>query len=64
MKYADYSDVTISLIVVGQMSTMVREHVEYMQKHKQKLEKLEQTATQPQVRDMVHDMILELEGKR
>lgn len=64
MKYVDYSDPTISHIVTGSVSTMVRNHVEHMQKYKPKFEKLEKNSTIPQVRDLAHDIILVLEGKR
>ena len=64
MKYIDHSDPTVSHIVTGTASGMVRAHVEYMQKYKPKLEKLAETTTVPAVKDLVHNMILILEGKR
>ena len=64
MNYVDNSDPTTSHIVTSTISTMVRAHVEYMQKYKPKLEKLEMTSTVPAVKDIVHDIILILEGKR
>ena len=64
MKYVDYSDPTVSHIVTGTVSSMVRQHVEYMQKYKTKIEKLEMTSTVPGIKDLCHDMILVLEGKR
>ena len=64
MKYANHSDPTTSQIVVGTLSTMVRKHKDYMQKYKPKLEALEQKSKIPQIRDLAHDMILILEGKR
>ena len=64
MKYVNNSDPTVSHIVTGTASTMVRAHVAYMQKYKPKLQKLEVTSTVPAVKDLVHDMILVLEGKR
>ena len=64
MKYADNSDSMISNIVVGQLSTMVRKHVNYMQKYKSRLERVEQSATLPGIKDLAHNMILVLEGKR
>ena len=64
MKYADNSNPTTSHIVMGTLSSMVRQHKDYMQKHKPKLEKIETTSANPQVKDLAHDMILVLEGKR
>ena len=64
MKYVDYTDAIISQTVVGTLGSMVRQHQDYMQKYKPKLEKLEETSTISHVRDMAHNMILILEGKR
>ena len=64
MKFAGHTDPTVSQIAVGFVSSLMRDHVEYMQKHKTVLQKLEKASTIPQVREMAHDMILILEGKR
>ena len=64
MKFADYSDPTVSQLVVGTVCTMVRKHKDYMQKYRPKLEEIEKTSTVPAVKDMAHDMILVLDGLR
>ena len=64
MKYIDHSDPLVSQIVVATIGNIVRGHIEYMQKYKATLEKLEKTSTVPQVREAAHNMILTLEGKR
>ena len=64
MKYIDYSDGMITLYVAAVLNSMIRKYTDYMQKYKTKLEKVENTGKLPQVKDLAHDMILVLEGKR
>ena len=64
MKFADHADPAVSQTVMVTAGNIVRDHIQYMQKYKAKLEKLEKTSTIPQVRDIAHEMILKLEGKR
>ena len=64
MKFADYPDNTVAHIIVGVLSSMVKKHQKYMQKYKKKLDKIESTATNPQIKDLAHEIILVLEGKR
>ena len=64
MKFASHSDPTVSQMAIGTASNMTRDHVEYMQKHKTVLQTLEKSSTIPQVREVAHEMILILEGKR
>ena len=64
MKHVDSSDANISLFAVGTICSMLRKYKDYIQKYKQKLEKLEKTTKSPQIADMIHDIIMVLEGKR
>ena len=63
MKHAMFCEPPTVLVVVSTLSSMVKTHQDYMQQYKSKLEKLEKSSKIPNVKEMVHDMILVLEGK-
>lgn len=64
MKYSEYTDGMIAFYVVQALNHMMRKQKDYMQKYKSKLEKISETANVPGCRDLAHNMVLVLEGKR
>ena len=64
MKYVASSDQTTALTTAGSLRSVVKKHQNYMQKYKTKLENAEKKATTPQLKDIIHDIVLVLEGKR
>ena len=64
MKYIDSSDSTTALVAVGKIHPMLRKYKDYIQKYKKKLQHVEKTHKNVQVTDIIHDIIMVLEGKR
>ena len=63
MKFVDHSDPTVSHVCIGYLSTLTRDHIEYMQRYKSTLENVKKTHSIAIVRELVHHMLLKLEGK-
>ena len=63
MKFVGHSDPTVSHVCIGYVSTLARDHIDYMQKYRSTLEKVEKNSKIPMARELAHYMILKLEGK-
>ena len=63
MKHALSSSPTTVRIVITSLHSMLKTREDCVQKYKAELEKLEKTTKDSQVKDIVHEMILVLEGK-
>ena len=63
MKFVVHPDPTVSHICIGYVSTLTRDHIEYIQEYKSTLLDVKKTAKIPMVKELAHHMILKLEGK-
>lgn len=63
IKFVDYLDLYVPRVVMGSLYSMARAHAEYMQKYKAKLEQLEEETLIPSGKEMVHYIIMMIEGK-
>ena len=64
MKFIDYQDETTVGYAVYAVKGLMRKHKDFLQKYVSELKTLKQTATLPYLTEMVHQMLLVLEGKR
>ena len=64
MKHIESSDSTTAHVAVATIHPMLRKYKDYIQKYKKKLEHAEKTNKNVQVTDLIHDIIMVLEGKR